>query len=135
MKSIQDNHPFDSALMGLNDQYIYYGNGEFYVNTPYVKTQDKKLENGHYYLLTNFNVDEEKETEVVKLVDVFSNSYKVVNILLANLEKNKTIQLVVDFECLDKANWMLMDKLNSAKYINTLLMEKYNRLKAKLLAM
>lgn len=135
MKSLQDNHPFDSALMGLNDQYIYYGNGQFYLNLPNVQTQDKRLENGHYYLLINFNNEGEKEAEVVKLVDVFCNRYEVVNILLASTKKNKTTQLVVDFESLDKENWMLMDKLNFAKYINNLLMGKHKSLKTKRLAM
>jgi hypothetical protein len=106
---LQDLHPYDSAIVGLNNIYLVKYNGDFYINSPCIMATDKTIRTGKTYVL----VDNYKETGVriteVKLIDVYYDD-GVINLIIQDIIAHKIFIRSQYFKCPQiHCNWILID--------------------------
>lgn len=106
---LQDLHPYDSAIVGLNNIYIVDYKGDFYINTPCIMAINKTIITGRTYLL----VDNHRETGVsmtdVNLIDVYFDE-GVINLIVQDIISQKTFCLNQYIKCpQNPCKWILID--------------------------
>jgi hypothetical protein len=84
MRHFQDLHPYDSAILGLNNLYIVDSLGDFYINSPFIMATDKTLKIGTIYLLVDNYSGARIKMNTVKLIDCYLDD-RVINLILQDI--------------------------------------------------
>jgi hypothetical protein len=106
---LQDLHPFDSAVVGLNGIYCVDYKGDFHINAPFIIATNKTIRTGRTYVL----VDNYKGTGVrmtdVKLIDGYYDE-GVINLFVQGIITQKIYSISQDIKYLQNStNWILID--------------------------
>ena len=106
---LQDIHPYDSAIVGLNNLYRVNYTGDFFINAPFILVTDKTLCTGRTYVL----VDNQKGacvrmTDVI-LLDVYYYE-RVIHLILQDILSYRTFTIGQQIECTEiDCTWILID--------------------------
>jgi hypothetical protein len=119
---LQDNHPYDSTILGLNDLYIIDYEGNFYINSQCVMATDKTICTGRTYLLVDCSNGKNGRMYSVVLLDVYCEDY-VIYLIVRDLLSQKifNINFYIDNDEI-RSLWVLIDmnffiqRLKGGKY-------------------
>lgn len=108
---LQDKYPYDSAILGLNNQYIASEDGAFFVNHPCILIHDQTLiPDKTYLLITGFN-PKGMSFSVVKFIDCYYDNV-LLNIFVVDMSSNEPMKIQIDFESKSQCPWLLIDESN-----------------------
>jgi hypothetical protein len=107
---LQDLHPIDSALIGLNNIYHVIGDNSFYINSDCILTPRKIITKGKQYLLASTPPQgSDAIVHKVKLLDAYFNK-GFVYLFVMDLQTDRVYIVDLCMECPeDKCTWLLYD--------------------------
>jgi hypothetical protein len=107
---LQDLHPIDSALIGLNNFYHVIGDNGFYINSDCIMTPRKIITKGKQYIIASTS-SQGSDTIVhkIRLLDAYYNKGYVYMFVL-DLQTDRVSIVDLFIECPeDKCTWLLYD--------------------------
>jgi hypothetical protein len=121
----QTLHPYDSAILGLENLYRVNYNGDFFINAPFILKTNKTISTGRTYVL----VDNQKGTGVrmtdVILLDVYYYE-RVIHLILQDILSHRTFTIEQQIECTEiDCMWVLIDLNYFIDKINANAIRKY----------
>jgi hypothetical protein len=106
---LQDQYPFDSAIVGLNGIYSTVGENSFFINSLCIVAEDHIITRGQNYLLCGSPDGNDVEFNEVKLLDAFYYDTSV-NLIVQDLLSGIKYTITQCLECGEiHCNWMLVD--------------------------
>lgn len=114
---IQDMHPIDSTIPGLNNIYLAIGEDTHYINSPCIVAKNKIVRTGSTYLLSMTHDTPDINIFAVQLKDVSFNSGYVylllINLLTGRIFDVSHIVRPTEGDC----EWKLIDLTYLSKII------------------
>lgn len=68
---LQDLHPYDSAVVGLNNIYFIDCKGDFHINTSFIIATNKTIRTGSTYVLIYSSNNKKSIVHPVRLMDAY----------------------------------------------------------------
>ncbi len=107
---LQDKYNYDSAILGLNNQYIASDDGSFFVNHSCILIRDQTLIPDKTYLLITGFTPERMSYSVVKFIDCYHDNV-FLNIFLVDINSKQSLKIQIDFnETKNECPWILLDE-------------------------
>lgn len=81
----QDLFPYDSFLLGINNQYHTIGDDKYYINSPSINVHDKIVQEGKLYLLLR---SQDKSITVIRFLEAYyhnGNVHLIIKDVITNL--------------------------------------------------
>ena len=105
----QTLHPYDSAILGLNNLYRVNYNGDFFINAPFILVTNKTLSTGRTYVLVDNQEGAGVRMTDVILLDVYFCE-RVIHLILQDILSYKTFTIGQQIECTEiDCTWILID--------------------------
>jgi len=115
---MQDLHPIDSAIIGLNDIYHIVGDNGHFINSPSIVANNKIVRTGSTYLLSISPCTPDINLVAVQLKDVYFDA-GYIHLLLINILNGKTFEVnTIVRPTQDCCEWKLIDLNYLSKIIN-----------------
>lgn len=108
---LQDKFKYNSALLGLNNQYSANEDGTFFINHPNILIRDGTLIQDKTYLFIHGLTPEGMSSSVVKFIDCYYNN-DLLNIFIEEIYSNEYMRIQIDFETNNQCPWLLLDESN-----------------------
>jgi hypothetical protein len=109
MNHFQDLHPYDSAVLGLNNLYIIDYKGDFYINSQCIMVIDKIISIGTTYLLVDHHRGTRIRMTKVRLIDCFFDGC-IINLIVQDISTQKTFIIDQALESTEiHCTWILVD--------------------------
>ena len=109
---LQDRYNYDSAILGLRNQYIASEDGKFFVNHPNIIIRDQTLIPDKTYLLITGFTPEGMSYSVVKFVDCYHDNV-LLHIFITDIYSQQSMRIEIDFnQTKNQCPWMLLDESN-----------------------
>jgi hypothetical protein len=106
---LQDLHPYDSTILGLNNLYCTVGDDGFYVNSPCILAPDKTITTGKTYILVDTSTGTGVKMYSVKLLDGYFED-GVINLIVQDIISQRIFTIDHCIECAEKqCTWVLVD--------------------------
>lgn len=106
---LQDLHPYDSFIVGINNIYYIDYESNFYINSPCIMATDKTIITGRTYLLVYNHGGTSVNMTDVRLIDVYYDE-GVVNLIVHDIISQKTFCLNQYIKCpQNPCKWVLID--------------------------
>ena len=106
---LQDLHPYDSFIVGINNIYFIDYQGDFHVNTPFIIAANKTISTGNTYVLMYPNKRRNCIVHQVRLQDAYY-SEGIINLVLQDIISQETFSIDQQMKCTrDHYKWILMD--------------------------
>jgi hypothetical protein len=106
---LQDLHPYDSAILGLNNLYIVDYKGDFYINSPCIMATDKTISIGTTYLLVDHHCGARIKMTKVRLIDCFFDG-GIINLIVQDISSQETFLIDQALESTEiDCTWILVD--------------------------
>lgn len=106
---LQDLHPYDSAIVGLNNLYRVDYKGDFFINAPFIISPNKKISTGSTYVLIYAPHGKNKKVHLVGLIDAFDDD-GTINLIVRDILSQETFTIDQQIECTgDHLKWVLID--------------------------
>jgi hypothetical protein len=122
---LQDLHPYDSFIVGINKIYYIDYEGNFYINSPCIMATDKTIITGRTYLLGYNHRGTEFKITDVELIDVYYDE-GVINLIVHDIISQKTFCLNQYIKCPQNlCKWILNDFDCIVEDINTNIIKSY----------
>jgi hypothetical protein len=122
---LQDLHPYDKTIVGLNNLYIIDYEGNFYINSPCIMATDKTICTGRTYLLVYYHRATGVNITDVRLIDVYYDE-GVINLTVQDIISQKTFFLNQYIKCPQNlCKWILIDFDCIVEEINTDIIKSY----------
>jgi hypothetical protein len=120
---LQDLFKFNKTLLGLNNQYIAFGNDSFLINSPVIIAEGHIVSTGSTYLLVWSEI-ERMYVHHVQLADVYHDNEKV-NLLLKEISTNHTEKLELFLNMEHQSTWVLIDMNYIKNQVDNILVKDY----------
>lgn len=105
----QDQHPYDSTILGLENLYMVDYEGNFFINSPCIMATDKTMSTGRTYLLVDCSYGKNSKMISVVLMDVYCEDYVIYLIVREQLSHRVfNINLYIDDGEI-RGLWVLID--------------------------
>jgi len=115
---LQDQYPFDSAIVGLNGIYSIVGENSFFINSLCIVAEDHIITRGQNYLLCGSSDGNDVEFNEAKLLDAFYYDTSV-NLIVQDLLSGMKYTVTQCLECDEVPfHWMLVDISYLFKQVN-----------------
>jgi hypothetical protein len=103
----QNNYPYDSAIVGLNNVYHTIGDDSFYINSDCILVADKILSTAKEYFIFNYTTVPGNKMSDVLLVDCYYHE-EVIHLIVEDVQSHKVFTIS---QCLDRydCTWILVD--------------------------
>jgi|ERR1035437_8137404 hypothetical protein len=106
---LQDSHPYDSFIVGINNIYYIDYKGDFHINAPFIIAANKTLSTGNTYVLMYPNKKRSCIVHPVRLQDAYY-SEGIINLVLQYILSKKTFTIDQQMKCTrDHFKWILID--------------------------
>jgi hypothetical protein len=106
---LQDLHPYDSAIVGLNNIYRVDYKGDFFINAPFIISSNKKISTGSTYVLIYSGYNKKSIVHPVHLMDVYYDD-GVIFLIVQDIASQVTFTIDQQIECTrDHYKWILID--------------------------
>ncbi len=105
----QDQHTYDSTILGLENLYMVDYEGNFFINSPAIMATDKTISTGRTYILVDYTNGKNSRMCSVVLLDVYCEDY-VIYLIVRDLLSQRifNINLYIDNGEI-RGLWMLID--------------------------
>jgi hypothetical protein len=105
---LQDLHPYDSFIVGINNIYFIDYQGDFHVNAPFIIAANKSITTGNTYVLMYPNKRRNCIVHQVRLLDAYY-SEGIINLVLQHI-LSKEFTIDQQMKCTrDHFKWVLID--------------------------
>ena len=104
---LQDLHPFDSAIVGLNGIFSTVGTDSFFINSECILATDQIITIGKEYILVNTPTEAGVKMTDVILLDVYYEE-GVIHMIVQNIMTQRIFTIDHCIECAEN-EWMLVD--------------------------
>jgi hypothetical protein len=105
---LQDLHPYDSFIVGINNIYFIDYQGDFHVNAPFIIAANKSITTGNTYVLMYPNKIRNCIVHQVRLLDAYY-SEGIINLVLQHI-LSKEFTIDQQMKCTrDHFKWVLID--------------------------
>ncbi len=122
---LQDLHPYDSAIVGLNNVYRVDYKGDFFINAPFIISPNKKISTGSTYVLIYLPNNKNKKVHLVGLLDVYYDN-AVIFLIVQDIVSQETFAIDQQIECTsDHYRWILIDFDYLTEELNTEIVKSY----------
>jgi hypothetical protein len=116
---LQDLHPYDSAIVGLNNIYRVDYKGDFFINAPFIIARTKKISTGSTYVLIYSPNSKNKKVHLVGLIDAFYDD-ATINLIVRDVLSQETFSINQYIKCPQNPfKWILIDFDCIVEEINT----------------
>ena len=106
---LQDLHPYDSAIVGLNGIYFVDYKGDFHINAPFIIAPNKTISTGNTYVLMYPKKRRNCNVHQVQLQDAYY-SEGIINLLIKDILSKETFIIDQQMKCTrDHFKWILID--------------------------
>jgi hypothetical protein len=106
---LQDLHPYDSFIVGINNIYFIDYKGDFHINAPFIIAANKIISTGNTYVLTYPNKRKNYIVHQVRLQDAYY-SEGIINLVLQDVFTQETYTINQKIESTgDHFKWVLID--------------------------
>lgn len=102
----QDNYPYDSAIVGLNNVYHTIGDDSFYINSDCILVSNKILSIAKEYFIFNYTTVPGNKMSDVLLVDCYYHE-EVIHLIVEDVRSHKVFTISHCLDC--PATWILVD--------------------------
>ena len=122
---LQDLHPYDSFIVGINNIYYIDYESNFYINSPCIMATDKTIITGRTYLLVYNHGGTSVNMTNVRLIDVYYDE-GVVNLIVQDIISQKTFCLNQYIKCPQNlCKWILIDFDSFIEEMNSKIIKSY----------
>ena len=122
---LQDLHPYDSFIVGINNIYYIDYESNFYINSPCIMATDKTIITGRTYLLVYNHGGTSVNMTDVRLIDVYYDE-GVVNLIVQDIISQKTFCLNQYIKCPQNlCKWILIDLNYYIDKMNAIAIQSY----------
>lgn len=122
---LQDLHPYDSAIVGLNNVYRVDYKGDFFINAPFIIARTKKIYTGSTYFLIYSRSRINNIVQPVRLQDAYY-SEGIINLVLQDILSLETFTIDQMIECTgDHYKWIIIDLDYLVDELNTEVIKSY----------
>jgi hypothetical protein len=105
---LQDLHPYDSAIVGLNGIYFVDYKGDFHINAPFINP-NKLLSTGSTYVLICSPNNKNKKVYLVRLLDAYYDD-GIIFLIVRDISSQDTFTIEQQIKCTRKHfKWVLID--------------------------
>jgi hypothetical protein len=105
---LQDLHPYDSAIVGLNNIYRVDYKGDFFINAPFI-IAPKTISTGNTYVLIYSPDNKNKKVHLVGLLDAYYDD-GVINLIVQDIVSQETFSINQYIKCpQNPCKWILID--------------------------
>jgi hypothetical protein len=116
---LQDLHPFDSAIVGLNNIYRVDYKGDFFINAPFIIAPNKTIGTGNTFVLIYSPISKNKKVYLVGLLDAYYDD-GVIFLIVRDLLSQETFSINQYIKCpQNPCKWILIDFDFIVEEINT----------------
>jgi hypothetical protein len=111
---LQNVHPFDSAVVGLNGIYFVNYEGDFHINAPFIIATNKTIRTGNTYILIYSRNSKNCLMHPVALLDAYYDD-GTIYLIVRYIKSKETFRINQYIKCPQKHyKWILID----LKYVN-----------------
>lgn len=122
---LQDKHQYDSAVVGLANQYVVGPAGDFFINSPAIMASDKTICTGETYILILHPLGKNGKMYPVELLDAYFED-GTVNLIVRDLISQQTFEISQCLECAENQyTWMLFDMVHLNKLLDYKIIKSY----------
>jgi hypothetical protein len=122
---LQDLHPYDSAIVGLNNIYFIDYKGNFHINAPFILVPDKTISTGNTFVLIYSPNNKNKKVHLVGLLDAYYAD-GVIFLIIRDIASQETVTIGQQIECTgDRYRWILIDFDFLVEELNTEIIKSY----------
>jgi hypothetical protein len=122
---LQDLHPYDSAIVGLNNLYRVDYKGDFFINVPFIIARSKKISTGSTFVLIYSRNNKKKFVHPVRLMDAYYTE-GIINLVLQDIMSQETFAIDQKVECTgDHFKWVLIDFDYLVETLNSEIIKSY----------
>ena len=106
---LQDLHPYDSAVVGLNNIYRVDYKGDFFINAPFIISPNKKISTGSTYVLIYAHPTKKCIVHQVRLQDAYY-SEGIINLIVQDILSQEIFTIDQKIKCTrEHLKWVLID--------------------------
>ena len=106
---LQDLHPYDSFIVGINNIYFIDYQGDFHINAPFIIAAKKIISTGNTYVLMYPNNRRNCSVHPVRLLDVYY-SEGIITLVLQDIFSQETFTIDQQMKCTrGHYKWILSD--------------------------
>ena len=121
----QDQHPYDSTILGLENLYIIDSEGNFYINSDCILATDKTITIGKPYIVFDTPTETGVKMSDVTLIDCYYYE-GMINLIVRNIRSQRIYTISHCLECpKTQCTWILVDLDYFIDRINTQAIEDY----------
>ena len=116
---LQDLHPYDSAIVGLNNVYRVDYKGDFFINAPFIIAPNKTISTGNTFVLIFSPNSKNKKVYLVGLLDAYYDD-GVIFLIVRDFASQETFSINQYIKCpQNPCKWVLIDFDCIVEEINT----------------
>lgn len=106
---LQNVHPFDSAVVGLNGIYFVNYEGDFHINAPFIIATNKTIRTGNTYILIYSRNSKNCLMHPVALLDAYYDD-GTIYLIVRYIKSKETFRINQYIKCPQKPyKWILID--------------------------
>jgi hypothetical protein len=122
---LQDLHPYDSFIVGINNIYFIDYQGDFHINAPFIIAAKKIISTGNTYVLMYPNNRRNCSVHPVRLLDVYY-SEGIITLVLQDIFSQETFTIDQQMKCTrGHFKWILFDLDYLVEELNTEIIKSY----------
>jgi hypothetical protein len=122
---LQDIHPYDSAIVGLNNIYRVDYKGYFFINAHFIISPNKKISTGSTYVLIYSPNGKNKKVHLVGFLDAYYDD-GVIYLIVRDIASKETFTIDQQMKCTgDHFKWVLVDFDYLAEELNSEIIKSY----------
>lgn len=122
---LQDLHPYDSAIVGLNNVYRVDYKGDFFINAPFIMSPNKKVSTGSTYVLIYSPNNKNRKVYLVGLLDAYYDD-GFINLIVQDIVSKETFTIDQQMKCSgDHYEWVLIDFDYLVEALNSEVIKSY----------
>jgi len=122
---LQDLHPYDSAIVGLNNVYRVDYQGNFHINSSFIIAPNKTISSGDTFVLIYSPNSKNRKIHLVGLLDAYYDD-GVIFLIVRDIMSLETFTIDQQIECTeDHYRWILIDFDFLVEELNTGIIKSY----------
>ena len=106
---LQDQHPYDSFIVGINGIYFVDYKGDFHINAPFILAPNKTISTGNTFVLINSPNSKNRKVHLVGLQDAYYDD-GVIFLIVRDIASQETFTIDQQMKCSgDHYKWILIN--------------------------
>ncbi len=122
---LQDQYPYDSFPVGINNIYYIDHRGDFHINAPFILAPNKTISTGNTFVLIYSPYNNNNNVHLVGLIDAYYDD-GTINLIVRDMASQETFTIDQQMKCSgDHYRWILIDFDFLVEVLNTEVIKSY----------